>query len=143
MTKNKKNLLILGTLLVGHGVYWLWGSFFIMLDYTGWLSHYKVQPNTNQPPNAAKLAATIKQVLLNQLVISVPFSVFAFYLLKLSSPRAIDLDRCLQVPSFEWLLLEVVFHEFAYEVSFYLTHRYNICYCYSKTKTSCMILKMF
>jgi fatty acid hydroxylase domain-containing protein 2 len=111
-------------MLVAHGVYWLWGSFFMLLDYTGWLSQYKVQPNTNQPPNPVKLAATIQQVLSNQFLISVPYSAFAFCLINFTGSSAIDLDRYLQVPTFEWLLLEVVFHEFAYEVSFYITHRY-------------------
>lgn len=35
-------------------VYWLWGSFYCLLDWTGWLSRYKVQPGMNQPPNRAK-----------------------------------------------------------------------------------------
>jgi len=45
---------MMGSYIVSHGVYWIWGGFYCLLDYTGWLSRYKVQPGTNQPPNRAQ-----------------------------------------------------------------------------------------
>jgi hypothetical protein len=36
--------------------YWAWGGFYCLLDWTGWLSRYKVQPGMNQPPDRAKFA---------------------------------------------------------------------------------------
>jgi transposase InsO family protein len=47
---------LMGSYVVSNGVYWIWGGFYCLLDYTGWLSRYKVQPGTNQPPDRAQFA---------------------------------------------------------------------------------------
>jgi len=47
-------IFVIGGLLVTMTVYWGWGGFYCLLDRTGWLSRYKVQPGTNQPPDTAK-----------------------------------------------------------------------------------------
>jgi len=43
-----------GGLVVTLTVYWGWGGFLCLMDRTGWLSRYKVQPGTNEPPENAK-----------------------------------------------------------------------------------------
>jgi hypothetical protein len=108
---------------VSNVAYWTWGSFYVLLDHTGWLSQYKVQPQTNQPPDRALFLATVKQVFLNQVLCNPPFAMSGFYALQIFGPT-LDFSRFTQVPTFERLLLEVVFHDFAYEVGFFFTHRY-------------------
>lgn len=39
---------------ISTSVYWIWGGFYCLLDFTGWLSRYKVQPGMNQPPDREK-----------------------------------------------------------------------------------------
>lgn len=43
-----------GGFVISWGVYWGWGGFYCLLDRTGWLSKYKVQPDTNMPPDTKK-----------------------------------------------------------------------------------------
>jgi len=102
-----------------------------VLDKTGWLSHYKVQPGTNSPPDSAKLAATVKRVFYNQIFYSTPFIAVAFYALHIFGPT-VNLGRYLQVPSFERLILEFAFHYIAYEIGFYYSHRYDRTFVYFK-----------
>jgi fatty acid hydroxylase domain-containing protein 2 len=42
--------------------YWGWGLFFSILDMTGWLSKYKVQPGTNQPPDTKRFIKVISLI---------------------------------------------------------------------------------
>ncbi|XP_065349651.1 fatty acid hydroxylase domain-containing protein 2-like [Cloeon dipterum] len=110
------------TTVISTVVYWLIGSFFIVLDNTGWLSKYKVQPGTNQPPDSAKLRKVIITVLKSQLLFATPYTVLGYFALQIVG-GPMTMQRLLQVPSLERILLELAFHDFVYEVTFYLSHK--------------------
>jgi hypothetical protein len=95
----------------------------MLLDETGWLSKYKLQPGMNEPPSPLKLAETVKSVIINQIFISTLFIASGYYSLQIFGPT-LDLERFLQVPSFERIILELCFSDLVYEVSFYYSHRY-------------------
>jgi hypothetical protein len=108
--------------LVNNVVYWVWGSFFVLLDHTGWLSEYKVQPQTNQPPDRNHFLATVKQVFLNQVLFMPPFVTIGFFALQIFGPT-LDLNRFTQVPTFERMILEFVAHDIIFEFAFFFSHR--------------------
>ncbi|XP_065331653.1 fatty acid hydroxylase domain-containing protein 2-like [Cloeon dipterum] len=114
--------LVTGTILVSLVVYWLWGSFYILLDLTGWLSSYNVQPGTNQPLNRKRLANTILQVLINQTVVSFPAAVAAFYLADYTG-NLLTFDQLKRVPPFSQVLIEFPLLVLCHEFAFYYSHR--------------------
>ncbi|XP_065349638.1 fatty acid hydroxylase domain-containing protein 2-like [Cloeon dipterum] len=119
---NEKNFFIFGTVLVQMLAYWIWGSLYIILDFTGWASKYKVQPDTNSPPESGKLAKTLAQVLFNQIVIGGVLS-WLSYLAFESLGVAFSSESLRALPSYTRVLAEVPFHIMGQEVGFYYSHR--------------------
>lgn len=104
--------------------YWTWGSVYIVLDLTGWLSRYKVQPGTNQPPEPSKFAKMLMQVLFNQVVVGgllAWLSCQAFIWLG-ANP---DHETLRTMPTYTRVIAEVPFHIMSQEFGFYYSHRYN------------------
>lgn len=65
-----------------------------------------------------QLIPVIIQVLFNQLVVGIPFTVVAFHVLQM---RGYNYSR--ELPTFHWVLLELVVFTIAEEVFFYYSHR--------------------
>jgi fatty acid hydroxylase domain-containing protein 2 len=102
----------------------MWGSFYIILDVTGWLSKYKVQPGTNQPIDPRRLTNTILQVLLNQTLVALPVAVAAFQLAAVTG-NLLPFEELRKVPPFGRILLEMPLLVMCHEFAFYYSHRYK------------------
>ncbi|XP_059480663.1 fatty acid hydroxylase domain-containing protein 2-like [Neocloeon triangulifer] len=119
---DQMTFLVSGTLLVSVVVYWVWGGFYVLLDLTGWLSRYKVQPGTNQPLDQGRLVSTILRVIFNQTIVSLPAAVIAFYLAKFTG-RLLPFRDLIHVPPFSQVLLEMPLLILCHEFAFYYSHR--------------------
>ena len=56
----------------------------------------------------------------NQIVVGIPFATVAYYILKV---RGFDNSR--QLPTFHWVMFELIVCILLEEVGFYYTHRYS------------------
>jgi hypothetical protein len=56
---NQRSWILCGGWASVYGPLWLWGGFLSLMDWTQWLSKYKVQPGKNEPPNMAKFKQVI------------------------------------------------------------------------------------
>ncbi|XP_065353225.1 fatty acid hydroxylase domain-containing protein 2-like [Cloeon dipterum] len=113
---------IYGGMAVTLCVYWIWGGFYCILDWSGLFSKYKVQPDTNQPPNSEKFSKAVLHVLFNQFVVGIPVAYAGFYLTQ-NSGKLLTPEQLRVLPSFYRVLLELPFHIFCQEVGFYYSHR--------------------
>ncbi|XP_059485931.1 fatty acid hydroxylase domain-containing protein 2-like [Neocloeon triangulifer] len=113
---------IVGTLVVQTLAYWVWGSFYIILDLTGWASRYKVQPGTNQPPEMGKFIKSVAQVLFNQFVIGALLA-WISYEVFVSTGAALSHEMLRTMPSYSRVIAEVPFHIMGQEIGFYYSHR--------------------
>jgi len=102
--------------------YWLVGGFFLVLDLTGWLSKYKVQPGTNQPPTTPKLTSLFKMVLFNQLAVGVPLALLSFEVGKWLNKGEMDPELLRRVPTLGRLLYELAVHSTFREILFFYSH---------------------
>lgn len=102
-------------------IFWLANSFLIFLDVTGtpsFLLNYKVQPDKNCPLSLKDLKKIYHRVLFNQIIVGLPMSFVSFYLMKWRGcPTNGDL------PTFQWVLLEITIFTLIEEVGFYYSHR--------------------
>ncbi|XP_077292573.1 fatty acid hydroxylase domain-containing protein 2 isoform X2 [Arctopsyche grandis] len=102
-------------------VYWFFGGIYTILDVTNkpaFLRRYKIQPGTNEPVEGARLRSVIMVVLMNQIVVGLPFGAFLYYLM---SWRGFPPVR--ELPTFHWVLLELAIFILAEEIGFYYSHR--------------------
>ncbi|KFB52169.1 AGAP000092-PA-like protein [Anopheles sinensis] len=103
-------------------VYWSIGLVYTLFDVTGqpgFLRRYKVQPGTNEPVDAARLRAVIRQVLFNQFCTGLPLLFLMYYLLPVEQTSA----GIRELPTFvtaAWQLAVCILVE---EVLFYYSHR--------------------
>lgn len=117
---NKQDFIILtiGTTIVTTTVFWLCNLFFIIMDMTGkpsFLLKYKIQ---DVPVDPGKLLHAMKIALFNQMVIGIPFvMVAAPAFLWRGCPIGGEL------PSFQWVLFEILVFSLVEEVFFYYSHR--------------------
>jgi fatty acid hydroxylase domain-containing protein 2 len=105
--------------------YWLWGSVYIVLDLTGWLSRYKVQPGTNQPPDGGKFTKMLAQVLFNQVVIGALLAWLSYQTI-LWMGANLDHKSLRTMPTYTRVIAEVPFHIMSQEFGFYYSHRYKL-----------------
>lgn len=104
--------------------YWSWGLVFTLLDYTGWLSKYKVQPDKNHPPSSSKIVNAIKVVLFNQLVVGAPLAMFVYEFAKLVTGRDFHTDEGLRnVPPISTFALQLLSMFVAREFIYYYIHK--------------------
>lgn len=125
-------------------VYWSVGIIYTLLDIYNKpdaVRRYKVQPGTNEPVDMKKLikvctscfcfknsilidkicAQVIKQVIVNQTVITIP-TLYVIY--KLIEMRGIYSYR--ELPTLKNVAIELGIHTLLQEVGFYYSHRYFI-----------------
>lgn len=115
------DLWVIGSTGVTFTVYWLFGGLFTLADCTGrprWLRRYKTQPGTNEPVDPARLRGVIASVLLNQLAIGVPLTLFTFEVL-----RARGLAPIRQLPTFAGATVDIACCVLIEEIGFYYSHR--------------------
>lgn len=115
-------LWVVYTQIFSTALYWIAGSFYLFLDITRrpkFLMKYKTQPGKNEPLEYNKLRTVVKQVLFNQIVVTVPFSLVGFWL----DSASFTPERTKMLPTLERFLFEYVVIELVYELGFYYTHR--------------------
>jgi len=115
-------LWLVWTQAISIAAFWLPGLFFIFMDLTLWpsfLRKYKVQPGQNEPLTLKDLIKVIKQVLFNQFVVNIPFSVAFFYL----NPKLYGPERFEVLPSLSKFVTDIAICILIYEFGFYYTHR--------------------
>lgn len=115
------NLVVYGSILVSYLVYWGVGIFYIIMDITlrpQAFRKYKIQPGTNEPVDTWKLLKVIGVVHFNQTVVTWVAMWCSYHLMRW---RGYDQGRTL--PTFHWVVFELVFCILAEEVGFYYTHR--------------------
>ncbi|XP_064608320.1 fatty acid hydroxylase domain-containing protein 2-like [Liolophura sinensis] len=113
---------IWGTLGFTTAVFWLANLLFLLIDITGKpaaLIKYKIQQDKNIPVPFPKLMKAVQQVLFNQIILGIPFSYVAYQVMQWRgcSHKAEDL------PTFQWVLLEMFVFSLVEEICFYYTHR--------------------
>lgn len=114
-------LSVWGTFLATFLVYWGAGLIYTFIDLTGkpgFLLRYKIQDNSPYPVKFSKVWHVIKQVLINQILIGLPFAVVGYHLMKWRG-----YDNGVDLPTFQWVLLELTVYILMEELGFYYSHR--------------------
>lgn len=117
-----KTLWLLWTQIVTLAAFWVPGLFYIFLDTTLWpkfLRKYKVQPGTNEPLTLRDFYKLIKQILINQIIVTVPLNCLVFY----ANPSKYGSDRIDELPQLGKFIFDIVACVLIYEFGFYYTHR--------------------
>lgn len=113
---------VFGSTFIAFFVYWFVGGIYTLLDVTNKpaaLRRYKIQPGTNEPVDSKKLMKVILCVLINQIVVGLPFAYLSFYLLKFRGLQPIR-----ELPTFHWVLFEMAILILVEEIGFYYSHRF-------------------
>eukprot|EP00735_Rhodelphis_limneticus_P003956 TRINITY_DN1549_c0_g1::TRINITY_DN1549_c0_g1_i1::g.28148::m.28148 TRINITY_DN1549_c0_g1::TRINITY_DN1549_c0_g1_i1::g.28148 ORF type:complete len:319 (+),score=38.93,sp/Q9GKT2/FXDC2_MACFA/44.24/1e-83,FA_hydroxylase/PF04116.8/5.1e+02,FA_hydroxylase/PF04116.8/9.7e-17,FA_hydroxylase/PF04116.8/1.5e+04 TRINITY_DN1549_c0_g1_i1:64-957(+) len=115
------NMYVYGTFLFHIVTYWGFGLLYILIDLYGgpaFLKQYKIQPGQNEPLNRSKFRRAIGLVLLNQVIVNLPLSIFTFPLAQWRGMRF-----SYPLPS----LFEVAYNFAGFllveEIGFYYSHR--------------------
>ncbi|CAN0347814.1 fatty acid hydroxylase domain-containing protein 2 [Lampetra fluviatilis] len=109
------------SMVVPTGMFWLFNALLMCVDVTGWPAfflRYKIQADKNVPVDPAKLRNAIFTVLANQLFISFPMVLIA-YVISLWRGGTCGPE----LPTFHWVLLELLVFGLIEEVMFYYSHR--------------------
>ncbi|XP_054163092.1 fatty acid hydroxylase domain-containing protein 2-like isoform X1 [Oppia nitens] len=110
-----------GTFILTFTVYWTVGIVYTIVDVTGkpsFMLKYKIQELTPAYPISAKLLMqALRQILINQIIIGLPFALLAHHLV---SWRGYNLA---QLPSFHRAIIELAFFVIVEEIAFYYSHR--------------------
>uniref|UniRef100_A0A1I8GMH9 Fatty acid hydroxylase domain-containing protein n=2 Tax=Macrostomum lignano TaxID=282301 RepID=A0A1I8GMH9_9PLAT len=112
---------LFGTLAITGVVYWAFNLFLMLLDVFNWpkfLLKYKVQPDKNAPIDKRMLAKAVATVLFNEFVVAPPFMLLMF---ALYSWRGVAFSG--ELPTFQWVILEIAVFSLTEEVFFYYSHR--------------------
>jgi fatty acid hydroxylase domain-containing protein 2 len=115
------NVVVIGTFFVTNLFFFGVNLLFMILDVTGmpqFLLRYKMQPDKNVPLPLPKLGKAVGLVLFNQSIVYVPFMAITFYFM-----RARGCQFHGDLPTFQWVLFEIVIFTLVEEVAFYYTHR--------------------
>lgn len=126
-------LWVFWTTLYSVSLYWLGGAIYTFLDLTGrpkFLRKFKTQPGTNEPLEYENIQKVIKQVLFNQFVVGVPFTIVGTFMEweKYKQPNRIEV-----IPPIWIMFIHYWICTFAYEIGFYYSHRLiHIKYLYKR-----------
>ncbi|PVD34707.1 hypothetical protein C0Q70_05984 [Pomacea canaliculata] len=113
---------VFGTTVFSLLVFWLSNAFLMFLDVTGKpavLLRYKIQPNKNMPLSKDQLWQAVRQVLINQTLVGIPFTVCVYRLLMWRGCSVLPQD----LPTFHWAVMELIIFTLVEEVFFYYSHR--------------------
>ncbi|XP_076352526.1 fatty acid hydroxylase domain-containing protein 2-like isoform X2 [Tachypleus tridentatus] len=116
------NMNIWGTFYVNIGIYWGIGGLYTLVDLTGkpaFLLRYKIQDNAPYPVEHVKVIQVIKQALVNQFIFGIPVLICAYYL-----RNVIGYSIGPELPTFQWVLLELIVFVLVEEIAFYYSHRF-------------------
>ncbi|CAB3367611.1 Hypothetical predicted protein [Cloeon dipterum] len=103
-------------------VYWTVSGLFMLIDFSGLLAAYKVQPGTNQPPSAPRLSNAARVVFVNQ-VVGFLFGLVAFEFGRWLNGREIDPEVVAVLPSIPTMLQHLMLTFAFREIFFYYSHR--------------------
>lgn len=118
---NEMSLALWATVIISCSVFWFFNALLMILDLTGrpqYLLRYKIQEGKNQPVDGVKLRHVIMTVIVNQTIISIPFMYLSFIVMKW---RGCSFGR--ELPTFHWVVFELVVFTLVEEVMFYYSHR--------------------
>jgi methylsterol monooxygenase len=118
---NEMALALGGAVFTSWAVFWFFNALLMCLDVTGrphFLLRYKIQEGKNQPLDMSKLKAVAAYVFFNQSVVSIPFLYVAFTIMQW---RGCSFGR--ELPTFHWVVFELVVFTLVEEVIFYYSHR--------------------
>lgn len=116
------NLYVYGTTILTCLLYWAVSLVYVFMDVYNWprcIRKYKVQPGTNEPVDNKRLIKAVGQVIFNQIVVGLPFSLVAFTFMK----RFTTIPDIHILPDFWRVLIEFGFLIAIEEVVFYYSHR--------------------
>lgn len=114
-------LAVWGTFISTFLVYWGAGLLYTFIDLTGkpaFLLRYKIQDTITYPVKVAQVLNVVKQVLINQILVGIPFAIVGYHLMKW---RGYDYGT--ELPTFQWVLLELTIFILMEEFGFYYSHR--------------------
>ncbi|CAL1287167.1 unnamed protein product [Larinioides sclopetarius] len=115
---NEFALFVWGMFLLNFSLYWILGLCYSLIYWFGrpeFAIKYKIQDNSSfQVP----FRTIIKQVLVNQVIVGIPFFIISYYLMKW---RGYDSGK--NIPPFWRIGVEIAFCLLMWEVGFYYTHR--------------------
>ncbi|XP_049284566.1 fatty acid hydroxylase domain-containing protein 2-like isoform X2 [Anopheles funestus] len=117
-----ERLYVWGLSLYIHTLYWVLGSFFVFMDVFQWPSvfrKFKNQPGLNEPLKWTDLKKIIRTVLINQLLLSVPITLFGFRTL-LASGAVVNVRV---LPSLFEVVRDLLISAVGWELGFYYSHR--------------------
>ncbi|XP_072040674.1 fatty acid hydroxylase domain-containing protein 2-like [Amphiura filiformis] len=112
---------IWGSNLILFSTFWLLNSFFLFVDVTGipsFVLKYKVQDDMNMPVEWPKLKRCLKMVVFNQIVVNFLVGYIIFHIMMW---RGCDYGP--ELPTVQWVLLELVIFLLFEEIGFYYSHR--------------------
>ncbi|GIY08489.1 fatty acid hydroxylase domain-containing protein 2 [Caerostris darwini] len=111
-----------GSFLITTLLYWIAGFCYTVVDLTGkpaFILKYKIQDTSSYPVSFRQVLRVVIHVLINQVVVSIPFYVFCYQLM---AWRGFDSGSTL--PTLQRTLLELVFCILMEEIGFYYSHRF-------------------
>lgn len=116
-------LWVVWTTIYSVSLYWLGGAIYTYLDLTGkpkFLRKYKTQPGANEPLDYNNARKVIQQVLINQFIVGVPFTIFFVWV---DWNKYSDPSRFGTLPSIWIMALHFFACKIIYEIGFYYSHR--------------------
>jgi fatty acid hydroxylase domain-containing protein 2 len=116
------NIYIYATTIFTFSVYWIFGGLFTLMDVTSrpsFIRKYKVQPETNEPIDNAKLIRAIKVILFNQIIVGVPLTFVSYYMKMLKGFP----EDFRELPDFTRVLIDLFICILVDEIGFYYSHR--------------------
>lgn len=116
-------LWVVWTTIYSVSLYWLGGAIYTYLDLTGkpkFLRKYKTQPGMNEPLEYPNVKKVVQQVLTNQFLVGLPFTIFATWKEweQYSDPRRIKTIPPIWTMAFHLFACKII-----YEIGFYYSHR--------------------
>ncbi|XP_013413815.1 fatty acid hydroxylase domain-containing protein 2-like [Lingula anatina] len=113
---------VIGANLLALVVFWTFNALFLLVDVTGFpqsVLKYKIQPDANVPVDRKKLKNAVLTVLFNQMVIGLPVCALWFVVMRWRGCQYTPES----LPTFQWVLLELLVFSLAEEFFFYYSHR--------------------
>ncbi|XP_059126593.1 fatty acid hydroxylase domain-containing protein 2 isoform X2 [Peromyscus eremicus] len=118
---NEWMLFLIGAALVPGLCFWGFNGLLLVVDTTGkptFISRYRIQLGKNEPVDPVKLRQSVRTVVFNQTMISLPMLVIFYPFFKWRG------DPCSrELPTFHWFLVELALFTLAEEIFFYYAHR--------------------
>ncbi|XP_065578222.1 fatty acid hydroxylase domain-containing protein 2-like [Artemia franciscana] len=112
---------VYGTTFLTFFVYWTVGFIYLLftvLERPKSLKEIKIQPGTNEPVDSLRLKKLIKQVLFNQIVVTLPLTYVTHMNFKIRG-----LPQIFKLPEFTTFVVHLVLLTLIEEVIFYYAHR--------------------